>query len=189
MRVRGRLGRGVLVGLVLLALLDSIIVAAGAAGFRINQTASMPMGLYRLHALGGEPLVRGLVVAVCPSGQALQVGSSRGYLRPGSCPGNVEPLLKRIEGEAGDTVGVSDDGVTVNGTRLAHSARVAQDCLARPVPRIPAGHYRVGTGKIWLYAPVPRSWDSRYFGPQSARDVVGVATPVLIVGEGTPCGG
>jgi type IV secretory pathway protease TraF len=40
---------------------------------------------------------------------------------------------------------------------------------------------------VWLYAPVPRSWDSRYFGPQRAADIIGTATPILIVGNGTAC--
>jgi conjugative transfer signal peptidase TraF len=187
MTPRSRIGHRVLLGLAVLALLDVMILAANVAGFRINKTASMPLGIYRLRPARAEPLARDLLVAICPSGDALRVGLARGYLRPGPCPGNVEPLLKRIAAVAGDAVSVTDSRVAIDGSALPNSGRVARDCQDRAVPRIPAGTYRILPGKIWLFAPVPRSWDSRYFGPQRAADVVGIATPVLIVGNGQPC--
>jgi conjugative transfer signal peptidase TraF len=128
-----------------------------------------------------------MLVAICPSQRVLAVARPRGYLLPGTCPGNVEPLLKHIAAVAGDTVEVSDRGVAVDGQSLPNSGRLARDCEARPLPRIAAGRYAIAKGEVWLYAPVGHSWDSRYFGPEPAANVVGFATPVLIFGEGSPC--
>lgn len=187
MKGRLRIGRRLILGLGVLVLLDLAILAAQAVGLRINETASMPLGLYRVRPQGSEPLERGTLVAICPSDVVLAVALPRGYLRPGSCRGNVEPLLKRIAAVAHDRVDVSDGAVAVNGRALPNSGRRARDCADRPLPRIPAGRYLISPGTIWLYAPVARSWDSRYFGPEPAANVVGIATPVLIVGQGRPC--
>ena len=188
MRLHRRIGRGSLIGLAALVALDGLILGANALGLRINATASMPLGVYRVAPMGQARLVRGTLVAICHTGEALRVALSRGYLRPGPCRGNVEPLLKRVAAVAGDAVAVSDAGVRVNGSVLPNSGRVARHCNDRPVPRIPAGTYRMPAGTVWLFAPVARSWDSRYYGPQMISNVVGIATPLLLVGAGRPCG-
>lgn len=163
-------------------------VAAYAAGLRINATSSMPIGIYRVEPLASGMLRRGTVVAICPSSAIIAVAAPRGYFLAGPCPGNVEPLLKHVAAVSGDIVRVSDRGVAVNGRALPNSVRLSRDCAGRPLARIPAGRYQLGPGSVWLYAPVPHSWDSRYFGPQPATAIVGAATPVLIVGNGRACG-
>ncbi len=181
------LGRRAAIFLAILVFGNALILAAQLAGLRINTTASMPLGLYRIRPRGGEPLERGMLVAICPSENALAVAVPRRYLHPGPCDGDVEPLLKRIAAVGGDRVDVSDAGVIVNGEYLPNSGRVARDCARRPLPRIPAGRYIIAKGELWLYAPVGRSWDSRYFGPEPAANVLGLATPLIIVGEGRAC--
>ncbi len=186
-RVRSRFGRPVALGLAVLAAVNLVLVAAYAAGLRINATASMPEGLYRLQRLTAGQIARGAVVAICPSPNVVAIAAPRHYFEPGPCPGNVEPLLKHIAGVGGDTVDVTDRAVSVNGKPLPNSARLARDCAGRPLARIPAGRYTLAPSMVWLYAPVPRSWDSRYFGPQRRADIIGAATPILIVGNGTAC--
>lgn len=171
----------------LLVLGNVAFLAAQAAGLRINTTASMPQGIYLIRHGAAMPQ-RGNLVVICPSASVLVVAIPRQYLRPGPCPGNVEPLLKEVAAVPGDTVGVSDAGVVVNGRSLPNSLRVAGDCRGRSLPRIASGRYRLGRGSLWLYAPVTRSYDSRYFGPQPTANVVGLATPVLIFGHaGASC--
>jgi conjugative transfer signal peptidase TraF len=174
----------VLAGLISLNL---AILTATAAGLRINTTASMPLGVYRVTNYRSGPIQRDALVTVCPSEAILSVALPRKYLGPGACPGNVEPLLKHAAAVGGDRVDVSDRGISVNGRGLPRSGRLRNDCDGRPLPRIPAGRYTLAAGTIWLYAPVARSWDSRYFGPQATTRVIGIATPVFIVGEGQAC--
>lgn len=158
------------------------LVAARAAGLRINATASMPEGVYRLSAYDRRTLARDTIVAICPSADVRAVAAARHYFEPGPCPGNVEPLLKHVAAVTGDHIEVTQRGVSVNGRLLPNSARLPRDCAGRPLARIPAGRYTIAPDSVWLYAPVARSWDSRYFGPQSAAAIVGIAKPLLIVG-------
>jgi conjugative transfer signal peptidase TraF len=167
----------------ILALVNAGILIAQAAGLRVNTTASMPQGIYLIRPQGGQKPERGSLVVICPSANVLAVAIPREYLRSGPCPGNVEPLLKKVAAVPGDMVAVSDSGIVVNGRALPNSLRVARDCQGRSLPRIPEGRYTLAQGSLWLYAPVTRSYDSRYFGPQPSANVVGLATPVLIVGH------
>jgi conjugative transfer signal peptidase TraF len=167
----------------LLALGNVAFLAAQAAGLRINTTASMPQGIYLIREHAGEIPQRGSVVVICPAANVLAVAIPRQYLQPGPCPGNVEPLLKKVAAVPGDTVMVSDAGVIVNGRSLPNSQRIARDCQGRNLLRIARGRYTLAQGSLWLYAPITRSYDSRYFGPQPAANVVGLATPVLIFGH------
>lgn len=187
MKLRARLSRPVALGLAVLVLANVALLAAYALGLRINTTASMPEGIYRLRPYRSGEIQRGTVVAICPDAAVLAIAAPRHYFEPGPCPGNVEPLLKHVAAVGGDAVDVSDRAVSVNGRPLPNSARLARDCAGRPLPRIPAGRYAIAPSSVWLYAPVARSWDSRYFGPQPAADIVGIATPVLIVGSGRAC--
>jgi conjugative transfer signal peptidase TraF len=184
---RSRLGRPVAYGLASLAALNLALIAAHAGGLRINTTASMPTGLYRLQRSETGAIARGTVVAICPSPKVVAIAAARHYFEPGQCPGNVEPLLKHIAGMGGDTVEVTDRAVSVNGRPLPYSARLARDCAGRPLQHVRPGRYVLAPGMVWLYAPVARSWDSRYFGPQRAADIIGLATPVLIVGSARAC--
>ena len=188
-RRRRRLLRLLVAAVAILAACASAIIVTRAAGLWVNATPSMPEGLYRLSRPGSEPIARGTVVAICPSAGVLAIAVPRHYLEPGSCPGNVEPLLKHIAAVAGDRVDVSDRGIAVNGTPLAHSRRFTRDCGGRPLSQIPAGRYTIAPHSVWLYAPVDRSWDSRYYGPQPAAGIIGIARPVLILGIGNAaCG-
>lgn len=182
-----RIGRGGTLVLAIAALAAVMMAGAHALGLRLNTTPSMPIGIYRVVLPGTAQLERGTIVAICPSERALAVAIPRGYLMPGHCAGNVEPLLKHVAAVTGDRVEVSDAGVVVNGSPLPDSVRLHSDCAGRSLPRIPAGQYVIPKGEVWLYAPVTRSWDSRYFGPTPASNVVGLATPILTFDRAAGC--
>lgn len=182
-----RIGRAGALVLAVVVLIDAAMMGAHYSGLRVNTTPSMPMGLYRVRPAGSGKLERGTIVAICPSRAALAIAIPRGYLMPGHCPGNVEPLLKHVVAVAGDRVQVSDAGIIVNGDPLPNSIRLKKDCQGRALPRIPAGRYTIAKGDVWLYAPVKRSWDSRYFGPAPAANVVGLATPILTISREATC--
>ena len=157
------------------------LVSADVAGLRINRTPSMPRGLWRVVAVHRQPR-DGDIVTICPPDTALtRLGAARGYLPPGPCPGGYEPLVKPIAATMGDCVVVSADGVSVNGRTLPGTAPLAHDSAGRPLPPFPPGIYQVRPGDLWLLSDHdPRSFDSRYFGPALAANVLGVARPVWV---------
>ena len=51
-----------------------------------------------------------------------------------------------------------------------------------PLQRLTDGAYRVTPNEVWLLSNYdPRSFDSRYFGPVPAANVLGVAHPVWVL--------
>ena len=143
----------------------ALLLVAGKAGYRINLTASMPLGLWRIVATSDYP--RGATVAVCPPVDAP-------FLPRGSCPLGMQPLLKQLMGVPCDIVTVTPAGVSVNGgPLLPHSAPLAQTSDGQPLPQ------QRGTRRLtgyWLYGTdSPRSFDSRYFGEIPGSNIKGVA--------------
>jgi conjugative transfer signal peptidase TraF len=160
--------------------LASLSCAVAVMGVRLNFTPSMPLGIYRFMEVSPHEIHRGMLVAVCPPLDASKLGRHRGYLSGGACSGNSEPLLKTVAAVGGDVVAVSRIGVSVNGSLLAESRPLRFDRAERPMAYWPAGRYQVPHGSIWLYAGNERSWDSRYWGPAPARNVLAKVVPVLI---------
>ena len=148
------------------------LAMAGAAGYRINLTPSMPLGLWRVVAASPVDYHQGQAVAVCPPVDA-------SFLPRGPCPLGMQPLLKQLVALPGDIVTVTLAGVSVNGgPLLPHSAPLAQTSDGQPLPQ-QRGTWRL-TG-YWIYGPdSPRSFDSRYFGEVSAACLQGLARPVFL---------
>jgi conjugative transfer signal peptidase TraF len=130
---------------------------------RLNVSASVPLGLYRLHRVPAS-LERGMLV-VLPVPAAVQAFHSRWL-----------PLLKPIAGLPGDEVCVGDEGFVVNGR---HFGPVLPESGGRPVPSMGLGCVTVEPASVIVATETPRSLDSRYFGPVRITDLSAVATPVL----------
>jgi conjugative transfer signal peptidase TraF len=161
----------------------AVLCAAGAAfayanGYRVNTTASMPLGVW--HVTPTTTVERGDVVWVCPPSNATFREARRfGFVPAGFCPGDFNPLLKPVAAVAGDRVLVEDRGVSVNGRLLANSAPARKDAMGRFLPRVPRRAYTVKPGQVWLISTYnAASFDSRYFGPLATDLIVGVADPV-----------
>lgn len=178
---RGRFGASAKIGRALLPVaLATGLTGAAALGLSrvvsLNVSASAPIGLYRSI---DRPLERNRLVVACVPPRVAALAWERGYLGRGSCPGDVQPVLKRVVGLPGDVVELRREAVTVNGTRLPDSATAIHDSRGRPLPHAPWGPTVLGRGEVWLQGTAAaRSWDSRYFGPVS-RDHVHAVRPVL----------
>jgi|HubBroStandDraft_3_1064219.scaffolds.fasta_scaffold188439_2 conjugative transfer signal peptidase TraF len=158
--------------------LVAVSIAAALAGFRvrINASGSLPRGLYRL---SDRPPVRSALVLLCPPPAAARLARVRGYLPAGGCPGGVQPLGKLVLAMGGDRVEVSARGLAVEGRAIPWSGASAADSAGRPLRSVPRGVYRLAPGELWLHAPHPRSFDSRFFGPVPASRVLGTLVPLL----------
>ena len=147
-------------GIVTVAFIAPFLIA-GAAGIRINTSASLPLGLYKETTDLSAPLIE-----FCPQEPYGRFAAGRGYRSPGNCPDGAAPLMKPIVAKAGDSVDVSDRGITVNGVLLSNTAPRNKDSKGRPMQPWPFGQYRVPPGFVWVASTYnPWSFDSRYFGP------------------------
>lgn len=150
------------------------IGVAWLAGFRINITPSFPEGVWRLEP---GPVKKGMLVMFCPPDNSIiRIGKRRGYIPSGMCrPGWYAPLIKRIVAVSGDRVTVTETGVFVNGLKLKNSGLLKTDSAGRPLP-CSVGSSIVPTGYAWLMSDYnPESFDSRYFGQVSVKQIEGRA--------------
>ena len=155
-----------------------------AAHLRFNLSPCIPRGAYYLAS--GEPVRAGQLVLACPPARAAELALRRRYLRPGSCPGGTKPIGKLVAALAGDRLELAPAGMKVNGQQLSSTATSAVDSEGRPLPRQPTGVRRVAAGEVWLLSAHPRSFDSRYFGPIGAAQVLGTMTPLITAGGVDP---
>ena len=160
------------------------LVASGAAaqlaGYRLNVTPSVPLGIWRVHT--ADSLVRGDVVTVCPpDNETSRMARARGYLMHGSCPGSFIPLIKPVGAVAGDRVMINAAGVHVNGRLVPDSRPLKRDTAGRPLAVAFKGEREVPEGRIFVVSSYNRlSYDSRYFGMVPVANVRGVAVPKWI---------
>ena len=163
------------------ALLLGMLVAAEMAGVRVNASASMPRGLWRVMR-SDVPLRRGAVVALClPDIPPMWEAVRRGYVPAGSCPGGFAPLIKPVAAVPGDVVQVTPAGVAVDGDPVANSLALARDSAGRALHGMPAGVYPVAPGQVWVLSGHDRrSFDSRYFGPVPVHAIRGLARPLWV---------
>lgn len=135
-----------------------------------NPSPSAPVGWYRLHVKAA--LVRDVKVAAFAPAEARNIAAARGYL-----PEHV-PLIKTIWAKGGDRI-CSENGVITAPNRPDISA-AGQDGLGRRMPQLD-GCFTLKRNEYFLVSTdVQTSWDSRYFGPVSRADVLGV---VIYEGE------
>ena len=131
-----------------------------------NLSASVPIGLYVIDP--GVPKLDDYVLIRLPP-LAAALASNRGYL-----PAGIS-LLKKVSANQGAVACRLGQRILLNGIAVARASRV--DLLRRPMP-IWTGCRRLKAGELFLLGGGPDSFDSRYFGPVSATDVVGRATPI-----------
>lgn len=128
-----------------------------------NTSASAPVGLYTVGSR--DDLAVGEWVAVAPPAALAAWLERRGYLPRGV------PLIKRIAARPGQRVCRHGAIVSIDGKAVARAQ--ARDRRGRVLPRW-AGCRRLADGMLFLLnRDHPDSLDGRYFGPVSARAVLG----------------
>lgn len=133
-----------------------------------NPSDSVPSGWYRIGPADSLQ-VGSIVLARLPAPAAAQV-AQRGYLPAGI------PLLKHIGAAAPQRVCV--DGTSVRIDDVAVAAVMRADGRGRPLTAWSQCR-RLTHGELFLLSNTnPASFDSRYFGPIRASDVIGSAQPI-----------
>ena len=176
---------------VVLVLIGLGTVVARDAGWRLNLTASEPLGLYRLEPVTMNQIPRGALVELCPP--AWVTPAAFPFYLLGDCPGGGRAMLKTIVGIPGDRIWVSEDGVTINGVKLPGSASRVRS-LQYPEILLPRfrGEVRLSRQQYWVYGGGARpalaalSFDSRYFGPIAIGQIRGMAILAGVRGAELP---
>ena len=154
----------------------ALALAAAWAGLRLNDSPSMPTGLY----IRASSESNASLVVFCPADPFARLSVDRGYRSRGNCPDGAEPLAKPIVARAGDIVELSATGMVVNGRLLPNTPPLATDTAGRPLPHWRFGRYVVAPGTVWVASSYnSRSFDSRYFGPVDASQVRDHVRPLL----------
>ncbi|WP_322084572.1 S26 family signal peptidase [Burkholderia sp. BCC1972] len=143
-----------------------------------NPSDSVAVGWYRVDPLDRQtsslqrPLSVDSIVLVPLPAQAASLAAQRGYL-----PVRV-PLLKRVGAVTPQEVCISKGIVRIDGVPVA--AALPADRMGRPLAFWQQCR-RLEPGELFLMSVSnPASFDSRYFGPVRASDVLGVAHPVWL---------
>ncbi|MCR6502074.1 conjugative transfer signal peptidase TraF [Shinella sp. CPCC 101442] len=151
------------------------IVGLGVAGFRVNLTPSEPLGLWQIQQLD-RPIQVSDLVFVCPPVSDIMLNArARGYLRHGLCAGGLAPLIKTVAAISGQRIEVSDL-VRIDGHSLPHAKLMQRDGQGRRM--LPYGGGIIPPGAVYLHSDFRGSFDSRYFGPLSTKNVLGLAREV-----------
>ena len=166
-----------------IGLFAALVLCAHAAGLRINESPSLPVGVWRLSPLRDQ-VRRDDVVSFCPSDTVVfREAWLRGYLGTGLCEGGYEPLLKPIAAIEGDRVTRTDQGIRINGRLIANSKRLDHDCSGQALPSPGVNNIIVAKGEVWVISSYnPLSFDSRYFGPVPISKIEGLARPLFVIG-------
>jgi len=159
---------------VLAAISAAMVATLIAIAFRLplivyNASGSAPLGFYYLE---NRLPVRGETALVMPPPLIELLISSRGIL-----PANV-PLVKQIGAIGGDEVCRAKEPtgtIAINGKVQAEVFE--QDREGRPLPSW-EGCIHLVDGEFFLLQPHPHSFDSRYFGPVTRCDILGVVHPL-----------
>ena len=164
-----------------IGLFAALVFCAHSAGLRVNESSSLPVGIWRVSPFDRD-LRRGDIVSFCPPGTpAFREAWRRGYLSAGHCEGGYEPLLKPVAAIAGDRVEGTDDGIRVNGRLIPSSKSLNRDGLGRTLPSPGAHDVIVAKGEVWVISSHNSlSFDSRYFGPVPISSIVGLARPLFV---------
>lgn len=167
------------IGIAALAL-TLVMLIASMSGLRLNLKGSGPIGLWIEQEKPDSPK-RAILVSVCPPDiPVVRLMAARGALGYGDCKGaDVTPLLKAVGAISGDLVKIrAGMPVQVNGQVLPNT--IALD----NIESWPDGDYTVQPGQIWVFSTYNiNSFDSRYFGPVPASDILGIAKPLIIRGS------
>ena len=133
-----------------------------------NPSDSVPRGWYRI--VPADSLQVGSIVLARLPTQVAALAAQRGYLPAGI------PLLKRIGAIAPQRVCI--EGASVRIDDVAVAAALAADGSGRPLSAWSQCR-RLAHGELFLLSSTnPASFDSRYFGPIRASDVIGSAKPI-----------
>lgn len=132
-----------------------------------NITESVPLGLY---AVEHRTPLRGELAVISPE----ETLSALLHAQHALAPGRV--LIKPLAALQGDIVCRTGVIITINGDVAGRAHKLSSSGKELPNWQ---GCRRLTQQEVFVVADHPSSFDSRYFGPIDARQLIGVARPLL----------
>lgn len=154
---------------VVLVTVTPLVLKSTGLIFTVNRTESLPFGLYRVSTT--EDFSKGVTVMVQVPEKLKSFAKKRAWLR------EFDTILKPVAATEGDRVCIGDNKVTINDEALAPVYTHDREGLSLPVIR---GCFTVSKDSFFLLSTsIDHSFDGRYFGETSTKDVKGVIKPIL----------
>ena len=155
------------------------VAAPGAlhhSALRFNYSDSVPVGLYRSQREPNAPFA-----GICLNSNTLRSAFDAGLkLEAGECPDGHQPILKTIYRATPESpILLASEGFTIAGVPMKNTGPKAFSKAGKPLAHYAFGVYTSGLWAISGYSL--DSFDSRYFGPVSGKDVRFYAKPLLVV--------
>ncbi|EJL6404662.1 conjugative transfer signal peptidase TraF [Vibrio parahaemolyticus] len=143
-------------------------------GIRYNHGGAYPAGFYQLQ-FQKTPYARGDLVLFCPpTHPAMTFALNKGYALSGKCPGGWAPAIQKIAALSGDRIAFEGDVISINGLTYPQIQRYYEEDL----PRLASLTLRKEE-YFMLSDHLPmQSFDSRYYGPVHARQILGHVRPL-----------
>ncbi len=141
---------------------------------RLNASASVPTGLYRIVPRTSR------YAAICLPEAILATANEAGlFVPPGECPDGKEPILKPVyQASADSPVEFDPGGFSIGDRALKNTAAKLRSKMGKPLSHVAYGRYTEGLWAISDYNP--DSFDSRYFGPLSEANIRYYAVPFFL---------
>ncbi len=154
----------------LMIFFDILIYILGNCGFVINNTVSMPIGLYKVV---NKEVQKYDIVTFCLYDDQVERIPSKGN---DTCKDHNLPLIKEVVAATGDIVTINEAGIFVNNTYLPNSKP-----LNIKVKRASLTNYKLKDNEIIVKGKNSRSWDSRYYGILDKNNILTVLSPFFVI--------
>jgi signal peptidase I, bacterial type len=167
--------RALSISLLVIALIYLVTTVLDYRGYRVvySKTASMPSGLYLI--IPKQKFSKHEVVEFIPPDWALDFLKERGWIN------SRGSIIKYVFAVAEDSVCNQGDSVIVNDKVVGKVQRFLDSGKQLPKKsfcgKVPDNHY------LLMSNFSDRSFDSRYFGLVSAKNILGKALPILMWGN------
>lgn len=145
---------------------------------RINLTSSVKKGVYKVYST--ECLKKDDYIALCLNEKNSDSIFKKSYIKKGhDCYGRYESLLKKIIAIPNDEIEINKNFILVNGHKT-NLTILEMDRNNKPIPK---NNYtnKFKLNGYWVIGDNnPNSFDSRYFGEISKKQILYKAVPLLL---------
>lgn len=144
--------------------------------FTINTTGSLPKGIY--YNTFKEPVLNDIVLFCPPINDVVKYGYEHKFFKFSYlCPGNYQPLMKRVYALQNDNVIVTDEAVFINGKAINNTEYI--HFLPPHLKTYFQG--KLKENEYFLLSDYhTNSFDSRYFGIVHKNNIIKTIKPLIL---------